>query len=147
MKKPAIIGLLIVIFIACLLLHWQQVKTAEFDRDFRQNLTGTWLRELDDLPPGPGMPLSMRCTNMVAPDGSFLCRAWFRHADRTNTYQQTGTWMVKNGRLIQTVKSSTNPTEVTPWTRAGRIMQADARSFIVRWQNSTNESVWQKVSP
>jgi hypothetical protein len=143
MKKLTIIGLLVVIVIACLLLHWQHIKTSEFDRDFRQNLAGTWLREEDHLLHGVGMPQSMRCTNTVAADGSFLELSWFSHPDRTNTYQRTGTWLVKNGHLIQTVKGSTNPTEVTPWTTAGRIVRADARGFTVRWQNS-EETVWQR---
>lgn len=145
MKKLAIIGLLPVIIFPCALLHWHQVKIAGFDTDFRQNLAGTWLRELDNLPRGVGMPQSMRCTNIVAPDGSFVCLSWFSHPDRTNTYQQTGTWLVKNGHLIQTVKTSTNPTEVTPRTNAGWIVLADAREFTVRWQSFTNESVWQRV--
>ncbi len=38
MKKLTIIGLLVVIVVACLLLHWQHVKIARFDSDFRQHL-------------------------------------------------------------------------------------------------------------
>ena len=133
MKKLAIIGLLVVIVAAFLLLRWQQVRVARFDSDFRQHLAGVWLRQ----------EANMRCTNTVAADGSFLELSWFSHPDRTNTYQRTGTWLVKNGHLIQTVKGSTNPTEVTPWTTAGRIVRADARGFTVRWQNS-EETVWQR---
>ena len=32
--------------------------------------------------------------------------------------RRTGTWLVKDGHLIETIKSSTNPTEVTPHTGA-----------------------------
>ncbi len=110
----------------------------------REHLAGVWLRTEDNLPRGVEMPLSMRCTNIVAPDGSFVERSWFSHSDRTNTYQRTGTWLVKNGHLIETIKTSTNPTEVTPHTGAGRIVYSDARGFIVRWPNS-QETVWQKV--
>jgi hypothetical protein len=144
MKKLTIIGLLSIVF-ACLLLHWRHAKISEFDKDFHQNLTGTWLREENNLPRGVKMPLSMRCTNIVAADGSFVELSWFRHPDRTNTYRNTGTWIVKNGHLIETVKTSTNPSEVTPHTGAGRIVRADASGFTVRWPNS-NESVWQKIS-
>ena len=84
------------------------------------------------------MALSMRCTNTVAADGSFVELSWFRHTDRTNTYQRTGTWLVKDGHLIETVKTSTNPTEVTPHSDAGRIENADTLGFAVRWQHSTN---------
>ena len=88
------------------------------------------------------MPSCMRCTNTVAADGSFVELSWFSHPDRTNTYRRTGTWLVKNGHLIQTVKSSTNPTEVTPWTDTGRIVRADADKLTVRWKS---EQTWQKI--
>jgi hypothetical protein len=147
MKKIAIAGLLVLLVVASVLLHWQHVKIVKFDRDFRQSLPGTWLMEVDNpLPRKVGMAQSVRWTNIYAPDGSFMCLSWFRHTERTNTYQQTGTWVVKNGHLIETIKTSTNPTEVTPHSLAGRIIRADASVFIVRWPGSTNEGVWQKVN-
>jgi hypothetical protein len=134
MKKLAIIGLLVVIAAACPLLCWQRVKVARLDGDFRQHLAGVWLRQ----------EANMRCTNIVAADGSFVELSWFSHPDRTNTYQRTGIWLVKNGHLIETIKSSTNPTEVTPYTGVGQIIHSDARGFTVRWQNS-EETVWQRA--
>jgi hypothetical protein len=137
MKKLTIIGLLVVIVAACLLLHWQHVQSvARFDSGFRQQLAGVWLRQ------GAGM----RCTNSVAADGSFVELSWFSHPDRTNTYQRTGTWLVKDGHLIETIKSSTNPTEVTTHTGDARIIRSDAGEFVVRWPNSV-ETVWQKIIP
>jgi len=130
-----IVGLAVVIVVACLLLHWQHVKISRFDSDFRQNLAGTWSSELD----------IMRLTNVVMPDGSFTSQLIFIHPDRTNTYQQTGIWLVKDGHLIETVKSDTNPTAVTPWTNVGRISRADASEFTVRWRNSRDEWAWHKV--
>ena len=102
-----------------------------------QKLAGVWLRQEAD----------MRCTNTVAADGSFVELSWFRHSDRTNTYQRTGIWLVKDGRLIETIKSSTNPTEVTPHTSAGRVVHSDTREFVISWQASTNKTVWQRISP
>src|SRR5277367_1425408 len=135
MKKLTIIGLLVVVVAVCLLLHWQHVKSvARFDSEFRQQLAGVWLRQ----------EASMRCTNTVAADGSFVELSWFSHPDRTNTYQRTGTWLVKDGHLIETVKSSTNPTEVTPHTNAGRVVHSDTSGFVVRWQNSV-ETIWQRA--
>jgi hypothetical protein len=145
MKKIAMIGLLAAIIIACgLVLQFHARISKERDGAFQGRLAGVWLREEDNLPRGAGKPLSMRCTNTVAADGSFVELSWFSHPDRTNTYQRTGTWLVKNGHLIQTIKSSTNPTEVTPHTESGRIATADARGFTVRWQNS-EETVWLRV--
>jgi hypothetical protein len=133
MKKLTIIGLPVVIVVACLLLHWQHVKVAKFDSDFRQHLAGVWLRQ----------EAGMRCTNTVAADGSFMELSWFSHPDRTNTYQATGTWLVKDGHLIETVKSSSNQAEVTPHTGAARIIRSDAGEFVVRWPNSV-ETTWQR---
>ena len=135
MKKLTIIGLLVVIVVACLLLHWQRVKISRFDSDFRQGLAGTWSSELDN----------MRLTNVIMPDGSFTIQAIFRHSTRTNTYQETGTWLVKDGKMIETVKSDTNPTARTPRSITGRIIRADAREFAVRWGISPDVWVWQKV--
>jgi hypothetical protein len=143
MKKITIIGLLAAIIIACVLLLRYHAKISKArDEAFRERLAGVWLREEHNLPHGVGMPQSMRCTNTVAADGSFVELSWFSHPDRTNTYQRTGTWLVKNGHLIQTVKSSTNPTEVTPWTDAGRIVRAVAGEFTVRWKS---DETWQRV--
>lgn len=133
MKKLTIIGLLVFVVAVCLLLHWQHVKSvARFDSDFRQQLAGVWLRQETD----------MRCTNTVAADGSFVELSWFRHTDRTNTYQRTGTWLVKDGHLVETIKSSTNPTEVTPHSDTGRIVRADAGEFTVRWKL---DETWQRI--
>jgi hypothetical protein len=137
MKKFTIIGLLVVVVAVCLLLHWQHVKSvARFDSDFRQQLAGVWLRQETD----------MRCTNTVAADGSFVELSWFRHTDRTNTYQRTGTWLVKDGHLVETIRSSSNPTEVSTHTGAAQIIRSDAGEFVVRWPNSV-ETIWQKIIP
>jgi len=137
MKKITIIGLLVVVVAVCLLLHWQHVQSvARFDSDFRQQLAGVWLRQEAD----------MRCTNTVAADGSFVELSWFRHTDRTNTYQRTGTWLVEDGHLIETIKSSTNPSEVASHTDTARIIHSDTSEFVVRWPNSV-ETIWQKIIP
>lgn len=137
MKKPAIIGLLVVIVATFLLLYWQHTASvARFDSAFRQQLAGVWLRQ----------EAGVRCTNTVAADGSFVELSWFSHPDRTDTYQRTGTWLVKDGQLIEMVKSSSNPTEVTPHTGAARIIRSDAGEFVVRWPNSV-ETTWQKIIP
>jgi len=135
MKKITIIGLLVVIVVAFLLLHWQHVKISRFDSDFRQCLAGTWATVLDN----------MRFTNVVMPDGSFTNHLIFIHPGRTNTYLETGTWLVKDGSIIETVNSDTNPTAPKPRTITGRIIHADATEFAVRWGISPDVYVWQKI--
>jgi hypothetical protein len=144
MKKIAIVGLLVILVFMGILLHWRNVTIAKFDSDFRQSLAGTWLREEDNLPREVCAALSMRCTNTVTADGSFLELSWFNHSDRTNTYRRTGIWLVKNGNLIETIKTSSNPSEATPHTLAGRLVRANASGFTVRWPNSA-ETVWKKI--
>ena len=84
-------------------------------------------------------------TNVVMPDGSFTGQLIFIHPGRTNAYQETGTWLNQDGKMIETVKSDTNPTAPTPRSHVGRIIRADEREFAVRWQGSPDEWVWQKV--
>ncbi|HTB85548.1 MAG TPA: hypothetical protein VK742_18010 [Candidatus Sulfotelmatobacter sp.] len=128
---------MVVILVTCLLLHWQHVQVAGFDRDFRQHLAGVWLRQ----------EAGMRCTNTVAAEGSFVELSSFTHPDRTNRYQRnqrTGTWLVSDGNLIETVKTSSNPTEVTPHTGTERIIYSDTNKFVGRWPNSV-ETTWQRI--
>ena len=147
MKKIAIIGFLAAIIIASvLLLRYHDKITTERDEAFRERLAGIWLRQEDNLPVRVGFAQSITWTNTVAADGSFVELSWFRHPDRTNTYRRTGTWLVSNGDLIEMVKSSTNPSEVTPHSETGRIVSADAFGFTVRWQRSTNEMIWQRAT-
>jgi hypothetical protein len=89
----------------------------------------------------------MRCTNTVAAEGSFVELSSFTHPDRTNRYQRnqrTGTWLVSDGNLIETVKTSSNPTEVTPHTGTERIIYSDTNKFVGRWPNSV-ETTWQRI--
>ena len=130
--------LLVIIAILCSALAYQIIRDRHdrFDSNFRQHLAGVWLRQ----------EANMRCTKTVAADGSFVELSWFSHPDRTNTYQRTGTWLVSNGHLIETIKSSTNPSEDMPHTGTARIIHSDAGEFVVRWPNSV-ETVWQKIIP
>jgi hypothetical protein len=134
MKKLTIIGLLVGTISVFLLLYWHHVKVARLDTDFRQHVAGVWLRQEAD----------MQCTNTVAADGNFVEMSWFSHPGRTNTYRRTGTWYVKDGDFIETVKTSTNPTEVTPHTGAAQIIRANTDQFVVQWPNSV-ETVWKRV--
>lgn len=144
MKKIAITGLLAALVVACLWLRWHLGRISN-DRDeaFRERLAGVWLCEEDNLPQGVGMPLSMRCTNTVADDGSFVELSWFSHPDRTNTYTRTGTWIVKDGHLIERVKTSTNHSEVVPHTNTKKIVRANAREFTLRGEF---DETWQRMT-
>ena len=148
MKKLTIIGLLAAIVIACVLLlrYHAKISTAR-DEDIREKLAGVWLRKLDNLPPGVGMPLSMRCANAVAPDGSFIEMSWFSHPDRTNTYQDTGTWHIKDGNLIETITKDSNVAAVVPRSHSGQIVFINTNEFVVSWPADNSKSVWQRICP
>lgn len=135
MKKLTTIGVAVVLVVACLLLFWRHVRISGFDRDFRRNLAGTWSAKLDN----------MRLTNIVMSGGSFTSHLIFIHPGRTNTYQETGTWLVEDGKMIETVNSDTNPSSVSPRAHAGRIIRSNTSEFTVQWQGSPDTWVWQKV--
>lgn len=135
MKRLTLIGLLVVIAVAWLWRHREHVKIARFDSDFRQTLAGTWSSELDN----------MRLTNVVMPDGSFTSRLMFIHPGHTNTYQERGTWLVSDGKMIETVTIDTNPTARTPRSHVAQIIHADAHEFALHWQGSPDEWVWKKI--
>ena len=148
MKKLTLISLLSVIISAGgLWLRYHERMIQARDAAFRGRLPGVWLRTEDGLPSGVGMPLGMRCTNTVAADGSFVERSWFSHPDRTNTYRRTGTWLVKSGYLLETVKTSSNPCEVTPHADAGWIDSVKTDEFVLSWSGITNTQIWRKISP
>lgn len=137
MKKFTILGLSVIIVVACMLPFWHYVKISRFDRGFRQSLAGIWSRNVGDI----------RCTNVVAVDGSFTEQVIFNHPDRTNTYEIKGTWHIKGGNLIETVTSDSNKSALTPRTHSGRVVPINTNGFIIAWQGFTNKSVWQRVSP
>ena len=136
MKKFAITGLLVVVFVVCLWLIWQHVNISRFDRDFSRRLAGSWSWEVENI----------RGTNMVASDGSFTNQLTFSHHDPTNTYQMAGTWRIKDGRLIETITRDSKKSAQIPRTLTGQIIRVNAIDFVVVWQGSTNQSAWQKVS-
>ena len=135
-KFVIIFGLAVVITAACALSFWQNAKTAKLDAAFRQNLAGTWWSNLDN----------MHLTNMVAPNGMFTTYLAFVHSTQTNTYQETGTWAVKNGVMIETIKSDTNPTTHATRSHVGQILHANTNEFVVQWQGSPDKWNWQKLS-
>jgi hypothetical protein len=102
-----------------------------------QKLAGVWSWQLEN----------MRCTNSVAPDGSFTGQAVFVHPGRTNTYQMAGAWQINDGRFIESITSDGNKRSTVPRSHSGQIYFASPNEFVVSWQGSTNKTVWQRVSP
>jgi len=103
-----------------------------------QKLAGVWSWQLEN----------MRCTNSVAPDGSFTGQAVFIHPGRTNTqYQMAGMWQIKDGRFVESITSDSNKTAPVPRSHSGQIIFTNPNEFVVSWQGSTNKTVWQRVSP
>lgn len=141
MKNVIMIGLTLAICIVCTLVLW--LRGGQFHREdnseseLRQNLAGTWVCGFANL----------RCTNVISSDGSFVCQSTFAHPDRTNRWQQIGTWRVQDRHLTETVENDTNPTARTPRTRTGSILRSNPSEFVVTWERSTNGVVWQKVKP
>jgi hypothetical protein len=102
-----------------------------------QKLAGVWLRQLDN----------MRCTNIVATDGSFTCQSWFSHPERTNTYQMKGTWQIKDDSFTESVTNDSNKAAVVPRSHSGQIVFVNTNEFVVFWPANKSRSVWQRISP
>jgi hypothetical protein len=102
-----------------------------------QKLAGVWLRQ----------EAGMRCTNTVAPDGSFTEQAVFVHPGRTNTYQMAGTWQIKDGRFIESVTNDSNMTARVPRSHSGQIVFVNTNEFVVSWPADKSKTVWQRISP
>src|SRR5882762_8821174 len=81
-----------------------------------QKLAGVWSWQLEN----------MRCTNVVAPDGSFTGQAVFIHPRHTNTYQMAGTWQIKDGRFIESITKDGNKTAPVPRSHSGQIYFSNA---------------------
>jgi hypothetical protein len=136
MKKLTIILLSVVLVAVCVVLLWRHAKISR-NRDFSQRLAGAWSWELYNI----------RCTNIVAPDGSFTAQTIFSHPKSTNTYQMSGAWHIQDGSLIETVTSDSNKRARVPRTHSGKIARIDASELVVVWQGDTNTSVWKRVTP
>jgi hypothetical protein len=89
----------------------------------------------------------MHATNSLQPDGFFTDQMTMTYANSTNTTYKSGTWHIKDGRLFETVTSDSMPKARWSQSHLGRIVRLDAREFVVVWQESTNEFVWQRVNP
>jgi hypothetical protein len=131
MKRPATIGLSIVIVVAFILLLWQHAKSSR-DRKFSQNLAGIWSWEI----------YSLHGTRNFAADGSFTEQTVFKG---TKTNQTAGTWHVKDGRVIVIVTSDSNKKAQVPRTNSEQIVHIDAHEFIGAF--GTAKFVLNRVTP
>ena len=98
----------------------------------QSKLTGTWALNLYNM---------LQDTNTVASDGSFH----LQEATGTNISQVTGTWLIKDGDLVETITSNTDRAHVRlPHTEIHHIVRLDTDE-LVECEYSTNEVTWKKI--
>jgi hypothetical protein len=113
MKKLTIIGLSVVVVVACILLLWQHAKTSR-DRNISQKLAGAWSWEFANI----------RVTTDFATDGSLTSQEQdvFNYSKSTNTYQTAGTWYIKVARLSRLLQVTATKRREFPERAAGRLL-------------------------
>jgi hypothetical protein len=135
MKKFTIIGFTVVALIMCALLFWRHAKQPT-DSDLRQKLSGTWAWERDNI----------RCTNTIAPNGTFDYQLVYLYAKDARTHQVEGTWQVEDGILIETITNDNDAQHRVPRTNSAQIILVDARELSVAYQHFTNTETWKRIS-
>jgi uncharacterized protein YxeA len=134
MKKIVIIGLLVIVAVVLSLLLWQHHKVAR-DQDFSRKLAGVWSWKYANI---------LETYNFAA-DGSLTTQDTFTYSKSTNTFQESGTWHIKDGQLTDTITSDTHKRARVPRSSTSRIVRLDANRLIV--SIGTNTMELNKIKP
>jgi uncharacterized protein YxeA len=134
MKKIVIIGLAVIVAVVLSLLFWQHHKVAR-EQDFSRKLAGVWSWKYANI---------LETYNFAA-DGSLTTQDTFTYSKSTNTYQESGTWHIKDGRLTDTITSDTHKRARVPRSSTSQIVRLDANRLIV--SIGTNTMELDKIEP
>ena len=104
--------------ILCLLL----TACGRSDARIQKQVTGMWLVDIGK---------NVRSLNVIRPDGGFAAKV----AGFTNGSVVTieGTFLVKNGALVETVTKSSQPDEKVPFVVHGKIISLTPQEMITQW--------------
>jgi hypothetical protein len=92
------------------------------DARIQKQVTGMWLVDIGN---------NVRSLNVIRPDGGFAAKV----AGFTNgsVVMIEGTFLVKNGALVETVTKSSQPDEQVPFVVQGKIISLTPHEMITRW--------------
>lgn len=134
MKKIVIIGLLVNTAVVLCLLLWDHHQIAR-DHTFSRKLVGVWSWKYANILE----------TYQFAADGTLTTQETFTSSKSTNTYQETGTWHITDGRLTDTITSDTHKRARLPRSSTSHIVQLDATQLIL--SIGTNTMELSKINP
>jgi hypothetical protein len=132
MKRIATIGfgLGLLIIGTVIYLHYQKHPS---DSMIRRKLPGTWTLNIGD---GRARTMTMsldgHCTEQIT--------------GKIGTGRLDGTWQVKDGFLISTIKTNDLDMPV-PSTHSSRIIRIDSHEYVLHSDNGNTQVVFKKVAP
>lgn len=119
------------------------------DPEHSQNLlVGTWSMT-SDYESG----YTSTTTITIGPDGKYACQVVGHGRSGTvRTFDMRGTWLVKNGMLIDTMTNHSTTNFALPLVSRALIVGMDNREMLLRWEPhegwtyATNEALYRKIS-
>ena len=85
-------------------------------------MTGTWMVEVGN---------NIRSLNVIKPDGSFAAKV--TGFTNGSVVMIEGTFLAKNGALVETVTKSSQKNEEVPFVVQGHIMRLNDQEMIAKW--------------
>ena len=104
--------------ILCLLL----TACGRSDARLQQQMTGTWVVEVGN---------NIRSVNIIKPDGSFAAKV--TGFTNGSVVMIEGTFLAKNGALVETVTKSSQQNEKVPFVVQGHIIRLNNQEMVAKW--------------
>ena len=133
MKRLAFIGLAAFLLVICMFL-WQHHRK---DADVRENLPGVWHADFSKTP-----DRGSRSTFTIGVNGEFVREGVDSKGMPVN--RLAGTIKVVGGSLIETVTNTTQPNTIVPYVSRARIVHADGKEMVFRFEGALADSVLRK---
>lgn len=105
------------------------------DAQLQAKLSGTWTNSIDQL--------KTKSTVTVGPTGAFDCQviAFGRSDGITRTSTLSGTWMVRNGLLIDTTTRHSNTNAPLPMILTSSIIRLDAHELVIKYPSDDGKAM------
>jgi len=104
--------------ILCLLL----TACGRSDARLQRQVTGTWVVDVGN---------NIRSVNLIRPDGSYAAKV--TGFTNGSVVMIEGTFLVKNGELVETVTKSSQKDEKVPFVVRGHIISLTDHEMVARW--------------
>jgi len=136
MKKLAFIGLAVFLLVVSIFL-WRHHRN---DAEVRENLSGAWHADFSHTSDS-----GSKSTFTIATNGDFVCEGVDSKGIPLN--RLAGTIKIVNGFLIETVTNTTQPNTSVPYVFQARIIHADEKEMVYRFEGARADSILRKDMP